>query len=92
MNSLEALATAAREGAGVVRVPSWQVEADLAAGRPGAAALVRLPADYPPAPVPLHLMFQPSRPASLTIWAFADYVVEHWRGVDPPECAGRADR
>ena len=59
MNSLDALATAAKEGAGIVRVPSWQAEADLAAGR-----LVRLLADHEPAPVPLHLMFQPSRLAS----------------------------
>jgi hypothetical protein len=44
---------------------------------------VRLLADYPPAPVPLHLMFQPSRLASPTIWAFVDYLVEHWRGVYP---------
>ena len=58
MNSLDALA-AAKEGAGIVRVPSWQAEADLAAGH-----LVRLLADDEPAPVPLHLMFQPSRLAS----------------------------
>ena len=32
MNSLDALAAAAKEGAGIVRVPSWQAEADLAAG------------------------------------------------------------
>ena len=59
MNGLDALATAAKEGAGIVRVPWWQVEADLAAGR-----LVRLLADHEPAPVPLHLMFQPSPLAS----------------------------
>ena len=46
MNSLDALAAAAKEGAGIVRVPSWQAEADLAAGR-----LVRLLADHEPAPV-----------------------------------------
>ena len=51
MNSLDALAAAAKEGAGIVRVPSWQAEADLAAGH-----LVRLQADYEPAPVPLHLV------------------------------------
>ena len=28
MNSLDALAAAAKEGAGIVRVPSWQAEAD----------------------------------------------------------------
>jgi DNA-binding transcriptional LysR family regulator len=78
MNSLDALATAAKQGAGIVRVPSWQAEADLAAGH-----LVRLLADYEPAPVPLHLMFQPSRLASPKIRAFVDYLVERWRGADP---------
>ena len=78
MNSLDALAGAAKEGAGIVRVPSWQVEADLAAGR-----LVRLLANDEPAPTPLHLMFQPSRLASPKIKAFVDYLVERWRGIDP---------
>ena len=32
MNSLDALATTAKKGAGIVRVPSWQAAADLAAG------------------------------------------------------------
>lgn len=86
MNSLEALATVAKEGAGIVRVPSWQVEADLAAGR-----LVRLLTDYEPAPVPLHVMFQPSRLASPKIRAFADYLVERWRGIDPFGAQPRAD-
>ena len=78
MNSLDALAAVAKEGAGIVRVPSWQAETDLAAGR-----LVRLLADCEPAPVPLHLMFQPSRLASPEVRAFVDYLVERWRGVDP---------
>jgi DNA-binding transcriptional LysR family regulator len=78
MNSLDALATAAKEGAGIVRVPAWQAEADLAAGH-----LVRLLADYEPAPAPLHLMFQPSRLASPKIRAFVDYLVERGRGTDP---------
>jgi DNA-binding transcriptional LysR family regulator len=78
MNGLDGLATAAKEGAGIVRLPSWQAEADLAAGQ-----LVRLLADYEPAPTPLHLMFQPSRLASPKIRAFVDYLVERWRGTDP---------
>jgi DNA-binding transcriptional LysR family regulator len=87
MNSLDALATAAKDGAGIVRVPSWQAEADLAAGR-----LVRLLAEYEPAPVPLHLTFQPSRPASPKIRAFVDYLVERWRGIDPFGAQPRVDR
>jgi len=78
MNSLDALVGAARGGAGIVRVPSWQVEADLAAGR-----LQRLLAGHEPAPTPLHLMFQPSRLASPKIRAFVDYLVERWQDMDP---------
>jgi DNA-binding transcriptional LysR family regulator len=77
MNSLDALAAAAKEGAGVVRVPSWQADADLAAGH-----LVRLLADYEPAPVPFHRMFQPSRLASPKIRAFADDLAKRGRGID----------
>jgi hypothetical protein len=38
MNSLDALAATAMEGAGIGRRPSWRAEADLAAGPSGAAA------------------------------------------------------
>jgi DNA-binding transcriptional LysR family regulator len=44
---------------------------------------VCLLADYEPAPAPLHALFQPSRLASPKIRAFADYLVERWRGTDP---------
>lgn len=77
MNSLDALVGAARDGAGIVRVPSWQVEEDLAAGR-----LRRLLIGHEPSPTPLHLTFQPSRLASPKIRAFVDYLVERWRGID----------
>lgn len=77
MNSLEALVSAAREGAGIVRVPSWQVQSDLTNGR-----LQRLLIDHEPAPTPLHLMLQPSRLASPKIRAFVDYLVEQWGKID----------
>ncbi|MGY4317343.1 LysR family transcriptional regulator [Bradyrhizobium sp. JR3.5] len=77
MNSLEALVNAAREGAGIVRAPSWQVQSDLASGR-----LQPLLIDHEPAPTPLHLMLQPSRPASPKIRAFVDYLVEQWGKID----------
>ncbi|TAI63067.1 LysR family transcriptional regulator [Bradyrhizobium sp. Leo170] len=78
MNSLDALAAAAKEGAGIVRVPSWQVDADIRAG-----SLRRILANYEPPPTPLHLVFQPSRLASPKTRAFVDYLVERWRAVDP---------
>ena len=77
MNCLDALATAAKGGAGIVRVPCWQAEADLAAGR-----LVRLLADYEPAPV--HCICVPAVAAGFAEdRAFVDYLVERWRGIDP---------
>jgi DNA-binding transcriptional LysR family regulator len=83
VNSLDALVSAAREGAGIVRVPLWQVEADIATG-----ALRRILLDYEPPPTPLHLLFQPSRLASAKTRVFVDYLVERWRtagafGADP---------
>ena len=74
VNSLDALVSAAREGAGIVRVPSWQVEADIATG-----ALQRILPNYEPSPTALHLLFQPSRPASAKTRAFVDYLLERWR-------------
>jgi DNA-binding transcriptional LysR family regulator len=78
VNSLDALVSAAKEGAGIVRVPSWQVEADIAAGR-----LRRILVDHEPSPTPINLLFQPSRLASPKARAFVDYVVERWRTADP---------
>jgi DNA-binding transcriptional LysR family regulator len=78
MNSLDALVTAAKQGVGIVRVPSWQVEADLADG-----ALQRLLRDYEPPPAPLHLLLGPSRLTSPKCRVFVDYLVEQWRVGNP---------
>jgi DNA-binding transcriptional LysR family regulator len=74
MNSLDALVSAAKDGAGIVRVPFWQVEADIAAG-----GLQRILLDYEPPPAPLYLLFQPSRQASPRCRIFVDYLLERWR-------------
>jgi DNA-binding transcriptional LysR family regulator len=78
VNSLDALVTAAKDGAGIVRVPSWQVEADLAGG-----GLQRILRDHEPGPTPMQLLFQPSRLASPKNRIFADYLVERWRKAGP---------
>jgi DNA-binding transcriptional LysR family regulator len=78
VNSLDALVSAAKEGAGIVRVPSWQVEADITAGR-----LQRVLVDHEPSPTPINLLFQPSSLASPKARAFVDYLVERWRTADP---------
>ncbi|BAM86566.1 GstR protein [Bradyrhizobium oligotrophicum S58] len=77
-NSLDALVTAAKQGAGIVRVPSWQVEADLAEG-----GLRRILRSHEPAPTPLNLVFQPSRLPSTKTRAFADFLTDRWRKRDP---------
>jgi DNA-binding transcriptional LysR family regulator len=78
MNSLDALVTAAKQGAGIVRVPSWQVEADIAGG-----ALQRLLRDHEPPPAPLHLLLGPSRLSQPKCRVFVDYLVEQWRVINP---------
>ena len=78
VNSLDALVSAAKAGAGLVRVPSWQVETDIADG-----ALQRVLVDFEPKPTPLHLLFQPSRLTSQNSRVFVDYLVERWRAADP---------
>jgi DNA-binding transcriptional LysR family regulator len=78
VNSLDALVTAAKQDAGIVRVPSWQVEADIAAG-----ALQRLLRDYERPPTPLHLLLGPSRLSQPKCRVFVDYLVERWRTAAP---------
>jgi hypothetical protein len=58
-NSLDALVSAAKEGAGIVQAPSWQVVTDIEIGH-----LRQFLAEHDPPPTPVHLVFQPTRLAS----------------------------
>jgi DNA-binding transcriptional LysR family regulator len=78
INSLDALVSAAREGAGIVRVPAWQVRDDLARGH-----LTRILADFEPAPTALHLLFDASRHAAPKMRIFADFLTACWRASNP---------
>ena len=88
-NSLDVVVAAARDGVGIVRAPSWQVAADLSAGR-----LIRILADFERPATPVHLLFQPARLAAPKIRLFVDYLVERWNGqrgqmpAQPPQRAG----
>jgi DNA-binding transcriptional LysR family regulator len=77
INSIDALVQAAKDGAGIVRVPSWLVAADLAEGR-----LQRILGDHEPASAPVHLLFQSSRLASPKVRAFADHLIQRLRGIE----------
>jgi DNA-binding transcriptional LysR family regulator len=72
-NNLDALVAAAIGGAGIARVPSWQVSADLSAGRLEA---LFTHSERPAAPV--HALFQHSGVSSARIRAFIDHLVAHW--------------
>ena len=74
-NNLDSLVAAAIGGAGIARVPSWQVSADISAGR-----LKALLANYERPPAPVHAVFQHSRVSSTRIRAFIDYLVAQWAG------------
>lgn len=78
VNSLDAVVSAAKEGAGIIRVPSWQIEADIADG-----ALQPILVEFEPTPAPLQLLFQPSRLTSPKSRVFVDYLVERWRATNP---------
>ena len=90
INSLDALVLAAEEGAGIVRVPFWQVATKIAAGR-----LHRILAAHERAATPVHLLFPPSRLGSPKTRLFADYLVDRWASSRPfaahPPAAGHDD-
>lgn len=73
VNSLDAAITAAVHGLGIVRVLSYQVAADLAAGR----LVPVLPGTSPP-PVPVSLMFQGGGRVSPAVRAFIETARQHF--------------
>jgi DNA-binding transcriptional LysR family regulator len=70
MNDVEAVLAAARDGFGIARALSYQVEPDLQAG-----LLRRLLADYEPEPLPVHLVLRSSRHMAPRLRAFVDFAV-----------------
>lgn len=73
INSLDALVSAARDGVGIVRVPSWQVADDIASGR-----LQRILPEHERPPTAIHLLFPPSRVGSSKTRLFVDYLIQQW--------------
>jgi len=64
---------AARLGLGLVQVPRYHVEADLAAGR-----LVDVLPDCPPTPTPVSLLYPHSRQLSPRVRVFIDWLVREF--------------
>jgi DNA-binding transcriptional LysR family regulator len=72
-NNFDALVSAAIGGAGIARVPSWQVSADMSVGRLEA---LLTHCERPAAPV--HAVFQHSKGSSAKVRAFIDYLLAQW--------------
>jgi DNA-binding transcriptional LysR family regulator len=72
-NNGEMLAAAAVEGTGIALEPDFIVGADLAAGR-----LVRILANYAPAPTSIYAVYPSRRHLSAKVRAFVDFLAERF--------------
>ena len=62
-------------GLGLIQVPRYRVEAELASG-----VLVEVLPDFPPSPLPVHILYAQPRQLSPRLRVFIDWVVERYRG------------
>ncbi|NDL63915.1 LysR family transcriptional regulator [Acerihabitans arboris] len=65
----ESLVAAARLGLGIIQVPRYHVAGDLACG-----TLLPLLADYPPAPIPVSVLYPRNRQLSPRVRVFIDWL------------------
>jgi DNA-binding transcriptional LysR family regulator len=78
-NDFDTLVSAALAGAGLVRVPSWQVAHCLADGR------LRIVLEaYQRPPTPLSILTPRTRLLLPKVRAFVDYLQQHWTRPPPP--------
>lgn len=69
VTAAETYVAAARLGLGLIQVPRYHIEADLAAG-----SLVEVLAQYPPPPTPVSLLYPHSRQLSPRVRVFMDWL------------------
>lgn len=77
VNTADAAIAAAADDAGIARVLSYQALASVAAGK-----LVTLLDDFAPPPVPVHLVYQANRRASINVRAFVEGSRTHFAGLN----------
>jgi DNA-binding transcriptional LysR family regulator len=75
INNLDALVSAAIGGAGIVRVPSWMVSADVSSGR-----LKSVLTNFERPPTSVHAVFEHLKLSSPRIRSFVDFLVAEWTG------------
>ena len=66
---------AACAGLGLIQVPRYRVETELATG-----ALVEVLPDFPPSPLPVYILYSHTRHLTSRLRVFIDWVVERYRG------------
>ncbi|GLQ47167.1 LysR family transcriptional regulator [Dyella lipolytica] len=71
VTSAETYVAAAKLGLGLIQVPRYHVQADLAAG-----TLVSVLPDFPPSPTPVSLLYPHSRQLSPRVRVFIDWVTQ----------------
>lgn len=77
LNTADAAIAATLDGAGIARVLSYQALAALESGR-----LVTVLDGSSPPPIPVHLVYQANRRASVNVRAFIDAARAHFDGMD----------
>lgn len=77
VNTADAAIAAAAADAGIARVLSYQALAAITAGQ-----VTTLLDEYAPPPVPVHLVYQANRRASVNVRAFIDAAKTYFAGVD----------
>ena len=78
-NDFDALVSAALAGAGLVRLPSWQIAHYLADGR-----LRIVLGTYQRPPTPLSILTLRNRLLLPKVRAFVDFLQQHWMNPRPP--------
>jgi DNA-binding transcriptional LysR family regulator len=64
-------------GLGLIQVPRYRVEADIAAG-----VLIEVLADYPPAPLPVHVLYSHTRQLSPRLRVVIEWMAEQFKEDD----------
>jgi DNA-binding transcriptional LysR family regulator len=73
VNGADTYEAACRQGLGLIQVPRYAIEADLAAG-----ALIECLPQTPPSPTPVYVLYPSSRQLSLRVRVFIDWVAEEY--------------
>lgn len=69
---------AACQGLGLVQLPLYRIEAELRAG-----LLVEILKAFPPSPLPVHILYAPTRRLTPRLRVFMDWVAERFAAVQP---------